>query len=224
MVESRVPSVSGRESLAAASPAQALGHRRLAIDVRPLVLAGLGLATVMATDLIDFGADHLRVQLLDASSDASWSHRVVSALLVGVTAVSVIGLWRSRAHRAVWAATAAMLGLLAIDEVSSLHAHIDQMTWGKALYAPILVVLGVCVLRLANGADQRVVLVAGLAALVVSFALHVFGLHVVHALGWGTNSWAYQVKVGLKEGTELAGALLVLVALWRVAVARGPSA
>jgi hypothetical protein len=36
---------------------------------------------------------------------------------------------------------------------------------------------------------------------------------VVQALGWGTGSWAYQVKVGLKQGTELAGWLLILLGL-----------
>jgi hypothetical protein len=45
--------------------------------------------------------------------------------------------------------------------------------------------------------------------------VHVLGPHVVQALGWGTDSWAYQVEVGLKEGMELAGWLLLVFALWR---------
>jgi hypothetical protein len=43
---------------------------------------------------------------------------------------------------------------------------------------------------------------------------------VVEALGWGSGSWVYQVKVGIKEGAELAGWLLVVVALTRLTRAR----
>jgi hypothetical protein len=175
----------------------------------------------MTTHLIDFGTEHLRIQLLDANSGSSWSHRLVAATLVAVTAASVRGAWRSAAHRRLWGVTAAILGFLALDEISSLHAHVDQINWGKTLYAPILLILGVCVWRLADGSDQRARLLAGSATLMVSFAIHVFGLHFVQALGWGTVSWAYQVKVGLKQGTELAGWLIVAIGLWRL-VLSGP--
>jgi hypothetical protein len=215
--------VSGPELLAAAAAASVARSRRPAIRCGPFVLAGLGLVAVMATDLIDFGSEHLRIQLLDASSGASWSHLGVAATLVGVTAISVIGAWRSE-HRALWGAAAAVLGLLAVDEISPLHTHVDQLSWGKALYAPILVLLGAIMWRLAAGTDQTVVVRAGLAVLLVSFAVHLFGSHVMHALGWGDNSWGYQVKVGLKEGTELAGSVLILLGLWRLVLERPPSA
>ena len=55
-----------------------------------------------------------------------------------------------------------------------------------------------------------------LGALALSYVVHIFGPHVVAEFGWGTDSWAFQAKVGLKEGTELAGWLLMVVALWRI--------
>ena len=53
--------------------------------------------------------------------------------------------------------------------------------------------------------------------LIISYAIHVFGVQAVEALGWGIESLAYQLKVGVKQGTELAGWLLLVLALWRLA-------
>ncbi len=54
--------------------------------------------------------------------------------------------------------------------------------------------------------------------LLASLAIHVLGPSAVRALGWGPDSWAYQVKVGLKEGSELAGWVLLLPPLARLAL------
>jgi hypothetical protein len=54
--------------------------------------------------------------------------------------------------------------------------------------------------------------------LLASLAIHVLGPSAVRALGWGPDSWAYQIKVGLKEGTELAGWVLLLPPLARLAL------
>jgi hypothetical protein len=196
--------------------------RATALRDGAFLLAAAGFVAVLGTHLIDFGTDHLHAQVFDAGSDSSWSHRLVAASLAAATAVAVLGLVRSQRARGLWATAVAILSFLAIDEISSLHTHVDDLTWGKALYAPLLVVLAVCVWRLAGRGDRGLVVRVGLAMLVVSFGIHVFGPHVVHALGWGADSWAYQVKVGLKQGTELAGWLLLLVGLWRLALNRQP--
>jgi hypothetical protein len=62
------------------------------------------------------------------------------------------------------------------------------------------------------------VVYAGLALLLSSLVIHVLGPDVVHALGWQQGSWAYQIKVALKEGTELAGWVVLVPAV--VALAR----
>jgi hypothetical protein len=43
--------------------------------------------------------------------------------------------------------------------------------------------------------------------------VHIFGARVLAALGWGPETVVYQVKVGIKEGAELGGWLLLLIAL-----------
>ncbi|HUA49254.1 MAG TPA: hypothetical protein VMA77_28720 [Solirubrobacteraceae bacterium] len=106
--------------------------------------------------------------------------------------------------------------LLFAVEVSPAHIQIDRLSHGKLVYAPLLACLVVCVWRLLDGSDQVIAMRVALAALAGSYAVHVLGPDAVRALGWGTDSWAYQVKVGLKEGTELSGWVLLVVALWRV--------
>jgi hypothetical protein len=183
-------------------------------------VALIAFAAVVVTHLIDFGSDQLRVGIFDASADSSWSHFAVDAILVAAAGIAIVGAIRSSAQRRLWVAAAAVLTFLAIDEVTPLHTHVDDVNWGKALYAPILLVLGVCVWRLSEASAEKRLLRAGLATLLVSFGIHVFGVHVVHALGWTSGSWAYQVKVALKEGTELAGWLLILVGLSRLVLSR----
>jgi uncharacterized membrane protein YfcA len=210
-------SVSVRPRLAAAT------HERFASGAVPFVAAAVGFVAVLVTHLIDFGSENLSVRLLDANSDTSWSHRLITATLVAVTAVAVVGAWRSRRQRGLWTIAAAILAFLAVDELSNLHTQVDQLAWGKALYGPLLLILGVCIWRLAgpwrpaDAKAERWELRVGIAVLFISFGIHVLGPHIVHALGYGTDSWPYQVKVALKQGTELAGWLLVLIGLWRLA-------
>jgi len=70
------------------------------------------------------------------------------------------------------------------------------------------------------GSEQAPLVRAAILVLIVAYVVHVLGARVVEALGWGSGSWVYQVKVGIKEGAELAGWLLVVVALTRLTRAR----
>jgi hypothetical protein len=211
--------MSAQESVVAA-PVTRFISPRWRVPGGAFTIAGAGFVAVVATHLIDFGTDQLRAGMFNADSDASWSHLLVAAILVAATAAAAVGAWRATDQRRLWTGALAVLAFLAIDEVTPLHKHVDNVSWGKALYAPILLILGVCVWRLSARTSQQKILRVGLATLVISFAIHVFGVHVVNALGWGTGSWAYQVKVALKEGSELAGWFLVLVGLWRLALSR----
>jgi hypothetical protein len=180
-------------------------------------VAALGAAAlVLATNLIDFGVDHGHIRLLDASAEWSWSHVVATAAFAAGMLAGVVGARRGLA----WRAIGALFAVLLIDNVTRLHTHIGH--W-PALYAPILIGLCVALWSAVRGTEVAVLIVAGLAMLVVSLGIHVVGPHVVHALGWGTDSWAYQVKVGLKEGSELAGWTLVVPALWRLLSSSRPS-
>lgn len=101
-------------------------------------------------------------------------------------------------------------------EVSPAHVEVDRLSWGKLIYLPLLVGLAASVGHLAKRFGQNRLMWIALGALAASYAVHVFGPQVVERFGWGTDSWAYQVKVGLKEGSELAGWLLLVIALWRM--------
>lgn len=180
------------------------------------MVAATALATVMVTHLIDFGADGLRIRLLNANSDGSWSHLLTSGVLVVSSVLMLIALTQSRRQRAVTMLGAAVFVFLSVDEISSLHVQVDSMSWGKLVYAPVLIVLGVCLWRLAGDHAGAVEIRAGLATLIISYGIHVLGPHIVHALGWSSQSWAYEIKVGLKAGTEIAGWLLVLFGLVRL--------
>jgi len=209
-----MPSQQSSFSVAAVPVARPVSRpktRDLAVRGAPGFLAALAFGTVMGSHLADFGADDLRVRVLNANSDSSWSHVLIAAILVVATAFGVIGARRQLRQRKLWSISAAILALLSISELSSLHAKIDQMSWGKLVYAPILLALVSCLWRLSAGTRFRLLVRAGLGTLVLSFAIHVLGPHVVHVLGYGYDSWAYQIKVGLKQATELAGWLLVVL-------------
>lgn len=189
--------------------------RTVRADRRPFLLAGTALVAVVVTNQIDLHVHRFGIGLLNANWEFSWSHDLDTlALSVGMFAAGT-GAWRHEAHRRLWAATAVILGLFFLDEASPLHGQIDRLPGGKVLYSPILLGLVACVWLLTADSDQRVLVVAGLTVLFLSFGMHVLGLHALHPIGYFSNP--YQAGVGLKEGLELAGLFLVVVGLWRVA-------
>ena len=196
-----------------ASSAGVVGRARQVGTRESLLLALLVVGLVAGTDLIDFGAYHLRYAILDASTASSWSHRLDAAVLVAGAGLCVMGASRARYRRGTWLALAAILAFLFVDEVSTLHTQIGHLGYGKLLYAPVLAAAVLAVWKLTAGTAFVVALPSALAVLSASYVIHVLGPGVVRALGWGPSSWAYQLKVGLKEGAELAGLLLALLVL-----------
>lgn len=208
------------ETIAGARPFGAPVHRRLHGARGPFLVAAVALAAVMATQLFDYGSENLSIRLLNGEAPASWSHRVVTAILVAATISGLMGATRSQTRRGAWRVATSILCFLSIAEITSLHAHIDSMHGGKALYAPILLTLAVCVWRISKGSNQQAVLSVGLATLLVSYGTHVFGSHISSAIGWGVSGWGLQLRIGVKEGAELAGWLLIFAALSRLALSR----
>ena len=175
------------------------------------VLAAAAFVLVLASNLLSLRTDHLRTTLINANWEFSWSHDAATLLLgIGVW-TSLIGARATRADRRLWLATAA------IPPCSSWMRHrrcTGQLgNLDKLLYVPILAALVVCVWRLAAGTRERALVACGLTTLLLAFAMHVAGLHLLRPLGY--NNYVYQSGVGFKEGTELAGLMLLVTALWR---------
>jgi hypothetical protein len=187
-------------------------------DARPLALAASVALAVTATNLVDFAADDLRLSVLNASLGSSWSHRATAAGLASGALVTAGIATRSVPRRLWWSIAAATFVVLFVIEITPVHVQVESVGYGKLIYAPLLAVVVLCVLRLTEASGQATLARAGLAALLFSYAVHVFGSPVLEAVRWGRESWAYQIKVGVKEGIELGGWLLVVVALWRSGV------
>jgi hypothetical protein len=172
-------------------------------------------ALVMATQVLDFEAWHLRVRLLDSSYEWSWSH-LASTGAMGAGAV-LCGLGARAAarpgrRRLAWRVAATAFAVLFVDSITRLHEHVAH--W-PLVYAPIVAALAVAVVVVAAGRPAGRLVVAAVALLCVSLAIHVAGPSVVRALGWTAYGFAFQVKVALKEGSELGGWVMLLTGLAR---------
>jgi hypothetical protein len=171
----------------------------------------LSLGAVIATNLGSLAFDHLRTSLLNANWEFSWSHDADTVLLAVGVCASLLGARRSVTDRRLWTATAVILALFVVDEISAFHGQIGNLE--KLLYVPILVALVLCVWRLTTGTREGLLATWGFVTLVVAFGMHVAGLHLLRPIGY--TDYLYQAGVGFKEGTELAGLILLVTALWR---------
>jgi hypothetical protein len=178
---------------------------------RTSLLAAAAFALVLVSNLLSLGLDDLRTNLINANWEFSWSH-IADTILLGIgVCASLVGARATRADRRLWIATGAILAVFFLDEVSALHGQIGNLE--KLLYAPILAALVVCVYRLTARTPESALIVSALTTLLVAFAMHVAGLHLLRPIGYTT--YVYQAGVGFKEGTELAGLILLVIALWR---------
>lgn len=209
-----------RSTRAEGDPHKALTRKSLTLRGKgPLLLALGAFSAVAVTHLVDFGFYRLRYALFNANLAASWSHAVDAAALAGGVAVCLAAAWRAPRQRATWVATATVLLFFASDELSGLHTTIGDLRYGKLLYLPLLAVLVYCVWRLTKDGANRVVVRASGALLLASYVIHVLDPHrIARVLAWPAGGWAFQCVVVLKEGMELAGVLLALLALCRTAL------
>lgn len=180
-----------------------------------LAIAVLALAAVVGTNQFDLATRHLSNHMLNANLQLSWSHLADTLVIAAGVLATVIGARVQRDRRRLWIAAGTILALFFLDEASPLHDHIDKLPGGKLLYTPILLALVVCVWYLANRSDEQRIIGLGLATLFFSFGMHIVGLRILIPLGY--FNWLYQAGVGVKTGTELAGLLLVVLGIWRLA-------
>jgi hypothetical protein len=193
--------------------------RAIDTDGRGLAVAvasvGFVLAAIIAGHLVDFGVYDLRIDALDAnlgSSPVAW-FGPVAIFVAFLASLAPANRFPSRVGRALPLLLAIVL-LLATRHLGESLPH-----WQVLLLPP----LGLTLVGLWTAAPNldrwsgRVVR-GGCVLLVVAFALHVFGAFVLERLGWGSDSWPFQVKVAFKEATEVGGWMLIATGL--VAAAR----
>jgi hypothetical protein len=183
------------------------------LQPRLLIAAAFALALETSTHLIDFGVYDLRIRALDSADQWSYSHVLATIAYAAGAVLCATGAVRAVRRRPAWATASALFAFLLVDNVGRLHDHVGA--W-PLLYAPVLLALSVSLVAIARGTPVAGLVYAGLGLLFASLAIHVVGPSVVRALGWGPNGWGYQIKVALKEGTELAGWVLLVPALARL--------
>jgi len=167
-----------------------------------LLLALTAVVALIATQSIDFGFYDLRIAALDSDVHASLFGIIsLGAQAAAATAMALRGANSSR--RGPWLALAGLVTvLLALRATIAYDAGL--------LLAPVAVVFLLC-WRLTSDDPPRVrALVRGaLFLLVFSFVAHAVALKIVTALGYGYNSWPYELKGMLKHTTEMAGWMLL---------------
>jgi hypothetical protein len=170
---------------------------------------GIGFAAVVvaaqvSAHLFDFWALHLRSLLLDSASEHG-----VFVRLGGVAILACAGatLAHTRSSRLA-VPLAVVTAWLFADGLLGLHAHIPH--W-KLVYVPLLgaIAAGYWLLSAPFAPSPRRLVGAALVLLMLSAAIHVLGPPALAALGWGPSAWQYQVKIALKEATEIAGWILL---------------
>jgi hypothetical protein len=176
--------------------------------------AGLAFALTLATHLIDFGVYHLRVGALNSGYEWSFSHVAATLAFATGSVVCIVAAAHASEHRLSWAAAGTLFACLLVDNLLRLHEHVGA--W-PAFYAPVFVGLSIAILSVGRGTDVAALLYAGLGLLVCSLGIHIVGPTIVRSLGFEPTGWAYQIKVAVKEGTELAGWVLLVPALARLA-------
>jgi hypothetical protein len=178
-----------------------------------VVVAALALGVVLGAHLLNFGAWGGRYGLLDAADEWSLSHILATLAFAAGAVICTLYAVAAAGPRREWAFSAVIFALLLADNLTRLHEHLAA--W-PALYAPLLGALCITLLRATASRPAAIVVRAGIALLAASLVVHVLGHEVVErVMGWGPEAWGYQIKVGLKEGTELAGWALLVPGLAR---------
>jgi hypothetical protein len=169
-----------------------------------ICLAAVVVAAQVSAHLFDFWALHLRSVLLDSASEHGLFVRLGGVAMLATAGATLAHRRSSRLAIPLAFVTAWLFA----DSLLGLHEHVPH--W-KLVYAPLFGAIAACYWLLSAPlapAPRRLVRGA-LALLVLSAAIHVLGPPALAALGWGPSAWEYQVKIALKEATEIAGWILL---------------
>jgi hypothetical protein len=183
-----------------------------ALTADPVLLAGVSVALAAAVaeptaQLVDYWAFDLRYPALNGNSSAyafSW----LGALLMATMIAAFVVLARRGVHRRACYGLAAAFAFFLVDNIANIH---ERSPNGKLYLLPFFGAVFALVWRLSTDSDPvvRRVLRLGLGALGLSLAVHLAGPVVLARVGWTEDSWEYQVKIAIKECTELAGWALI---------------
>jgi hypothetical protein len=107
---------------------------------------------------------------------------------------------------------ALLLTFLAVDKTLSMHDHIPH--W-PAFYVPVIVGTLVALVAVAGDLSRRSLrlMECGLVLLGAAFVLHFTGEALLDKLHAPHGGWAAEIKAVVKHGAELAGWLIVTLAL-----------
>jgi hypothetical protein len=166
--------------------------------------------------LVDYAAFDFRIRALDTNTHASVFGILSLVALATAFAAAAITAARNPGQRAHGAALAAALAILLALRV----VHPPDVV----LLALPTIVAAFALLWWWRAADAhtRRVLRAGCLLLAASLVVRRVGFDLVKALGYGIDTWAYQLRVALKHASELAGWLLVATALLASALQSAP--
>jgi hypothetical protein len=173
---------------------------RLAWAVRALALTLAVAATT--TQLIDFGVYQQRLKLLDMMTHRSIFGIVSLAVLAGAACACALLALVERDRRKRLALLGAILAaLLALRLAQPPHVLLLALPASAAALALLWTA--------APPGPARRVLQEGCVVLVLAFVIHGVGEKIVADLGYGAETWAYQIKAVVKHSGELAGWALV---------------
>jgi hypothetical protein len=154
------------------------------------------------TQLIDFGVYHQRVRVLDMMTHRSiFGITSLAVLAVAACACALLTLVE-RDHRGRLASLGAILALL-------LALRLAQPPHVLLLALPASAAALALLWRVELPGPARRVLREGCVVLVLAFVIHGVGEKIVADLGYGPDTWAYQIKAVVKHSGELAGWALV---------------
>jgi hypothetical protein len=154
------------------------------------------------TQLIDFGVYRQRLQLLDMMTHRSIFGIVSLAVLAIAACACALLTLVERDHRKRLASLGALLAALFTLRIAQ-PPHV--LLLALPANAAALVLLWTAPLP----ESARRVLRDGCVVLVLAFGVHGIGEKIVADLGYGPDTWAYQIKAVVKHSGELLGWSLV---------------
>jgi hypothetical protein len=181
-----------------------------------LVATGLALTSVLVlagavAQLADYGFG-LGAGPLDSSGDGGVFGLVgdVALACAALAAWGVLG--RARVRSPLVVALPALLTFLAVDKVLRLH---DGIPHWPAYYVPVVVAAFAGLVEVAKHISRRSLRLMSFGVLLLGAALllHFTGEAVLDKFHASEDGWAVEVKAILKHGAELAGWLIVTLAL-----------
>lgn len=174
--------------------------------------ASLAAATALAAGTahaVNAWALDREIGLLDAGMGHSGLERIGTlAIAVSTAAVALLALrWRSTAC----AVLASLLAFVLLDDTLGLHEHVPG--W-RALYVPVLAPIFLLLWRFEPGNTTIARPIrAGLMLLALSVVGGAVAERIVAHEQWGHADIGYEAKILIKDGSELAGWMLVATGL-----------